>query len=107
ISGKDVLKKLVKKNVFNGCSLLIPKKVFDEVGLFNEKYKYIQDWDMWFRIALGGYYFAKVDSPLVKMRIHPNQQTLKLIKYRDEELNDSIISNVKNMLSINNKSLLI
>src|SRR5690606_38526720 len=47
--GNYMFKQLLSGKNLNGCSLLIPRKVFAEVGMFNEEFKYIQDWDMWIR----------------------------------------------------------
>jgi len=62
----------------NGCSLLIPRKVFDETGLFDEELKYIQDWKMWVYITLYKYDFINIKENLVKNRIHSQQQTIKI-----------------------------
>lgn len=35
----------------HGCSLLIPRKAFDEVGFFNESLRTTQDYDLWFRLT--------------------------------------------------------
>lgn len=35
----------------NGSTVMIHRSVFDDVGLFDESYKYGQDWEMWCRIA--------------------------------------------------------
>ncbi len=60
----------------NGCTLLIPKSAFDEVGLFNTELKHTQDYDMWFRIAKK-FRFVHVDKVLVKSRSHENQDSKK------------------------------
>ncbi len=57
-----------------GCTLLIPAKYFQEIGLFNESLKHTQDYDLWFkffRVAT-----IHVDAQiLVKCRQHPNQSS--------------------------------
>jgi glycosyltransferase involved in cell wall biosynthesis len=60
----------------NGCSLLIPKVAFDEVGLFNNQLKHTQDYDMWFRIAKK-FRFVHINKVLVKSRAHENQDSKK------------------------------
>ena len=40
-----------------GCSLLIPKQCFEQVGVFNEKLTTTQDNEMWLRIAKQGFVF--------------------------------------------------
>ncbi|MEG2379084.1 MAG: glycosyltransferase, partial [Bacilli bacterium] len=58
----------------NGCSLLIPKKIFDDIGFFNENLKSSQDYDMWYRISKK-YKFLLVDKNLVLSRQHLNQDS--------------------------------
>jgi glycosyltransferase involved in cell wall biosynthesis len=60
------------QSLVHGCSLLIPRRILFEAGLFNENLKTTQDYDMWFRI------FPKVELRysnlyLVKSRVHLNQ----------------------------------
>ena len=56
----------------NGCTTLIPKSCFNTAGLFNEKLKTTQDYEMWFKLA-GQYEFRHIVKPLVKARLHPEQ----------------------------------
>lgn len=64
----------------NGCSLLIPKSLFNQAGVFDERFRYIQDWKMWVIFCLNEVLFIKTHNVLVKMRVHENQQTLKINK---------------------------
>jgi glycosyltransferase involved in cell wall biosynthesis len=61
----------------NGCTLLIPKKAFDDCGVFDVALRYTQDYDLWFRFA-AKYRFIHVPQVLVKSRSHPGQDSLKL-----------------------------
>jgi len=70
-----MLVKIFKNYSINGCSLLIPKNAFDEIGYFNERYRYIQDVDYWVRLALNGYNFIGIGNVCVKSRIHRQQVT--------------------------------
>lgn len=70
---------------FRGCTLLIHKRHFERVGLFDENLKTTQDEDMWFRI------FEEVDAvfvpiPLVTMRIHPEQGSRTILEYYEERV---------------------
>jgi len=53
-------------------SLLLKKEVFEDVGLFDEKLKSFQDYDMWVRIAQY-YTFDYLKEPLVKYNCHSIQ----------------------------------
>ncbi len=61
---------------FNGCGMLIPKKIIDRAGYFITDYKHQLDREYWMRIAIQGYSFYSVDKPLVKSRVHNAQITV-------------------------------
>ena len=48
---------LFDERFIHGCTTLVPKKAFKEVGLFNEKLKNAQDYEMWFRLMKKKIYF--------------------------------------------------
>lgn len=58
---------------FHGCSCLVNKKVFEEIGAFDEKLRLINDWDLWYRIYSSGYKLHYIPEPLVRGRIHAKQ----------------------------------
>lgn len=60
----------------NGLGYLIPRHVFDEVGLFDESMRYLQDLDMWLRILMYEKYTTVCQKDLsVITRVHKGQQT--------------------------------
>ena len=65
----------VTKFGVNGCTLLIPKKVFEQVGGFDERLRYCQDTFMWWKIFLQGYSMVMCDHVGVYSRIHEKQLT--------------------------------
>lgn len=75
-SRKQVDKPLfgVFHGLINGCCMLIHRSHFDRVGLFDEKLRTTQDYDMWFRMLQGqkAYYHNDV---IVKSRCHPEQES--------------------------------
>lgn len=84
----------VTKYGINGCSFLIPKKAFDEIGFFNEELRYCQDTFMWWNIFLSGYSLIFIDYIGVSYRVHPFQltQTNKaLFKSDSKKISDVII----------------
>ena len=68
---------LTVKNSLHGCTLLVPKSAFDECGLFNEKLRTTQDYDLWFRMAKN-YHFIHIPKLLVKARHHAEQGSVKM-----------------------------
>jgi hypothetical protein len=63
---------LIVSDPVNGCTALIHKDCFNQVGLFNEDLLTTQDYDMWFRLAQY-YEFAHIPRVLLKSRLHPEQ----------------------------------
>lgn len=73
-----------RKFTIRTSTVLIHKKCFETAGLFNEKYFYSQDWDMWLRLAAyyRGYCLKK---PLCEYRLHgSNRSSLSIKTYHPE-----------------------
>ncbi len=73
-------------NLLHGCTLLIPKAAFDECGLFDEKLRTTQDYDLWFRMA-GRFRFVHLPEVLVKGRVHAAQGSHALKHTAHAEIN--------------------
>ncbi|MEI0525695.1 glycosyltransferase [Brachyspira murdochii] len=58
-----------------GCTLLIPKEVFSNVGFFNENLLCVQDYDFWFRMFKHGYKVKYIPKVLLQYRIHKKQDS--------------------------------
>lgn len=71
--------RLITKNPYHGCSMLVPAVAFRELGLFDTSIPLTSDVDLWFRFA-GKYPFIHVPEVLVKGRVHSGQVSVK--KYR-------------------------
>ena len=64
----------VLKGLANGCSIMISKKCFDSIGMFDETLQTSNDYDMWFRL----FRISKIQfipKVLIKYRLHKNQGT--------------------------------
>ena len=88
-NGVDVIAKMLKKKMLNGCCMLIPRKAFERCGYFDETLRYNQDALMWYRIFSNGYQLITDNKQNVMYRLHRNQ-TSKL--RRDLYLHDTIQS---------------
>lgn len=80
----------------HGCSLLIPKKIFDTCGLFDPKRRTTQDYDLWFRI-LARFRFIRIDSLLIKSRIHAGQGTLSMTGLHLRESEELYVEHLKRL----------
>lgn len=60
----------------NACAMLIPKTIFDEVGLFDETLRTTQDYDMHLRMIESGVNYKIIHKSLFYSRAHANQGSL-------------------------------
>jgi glycosyltransferase involved in cell wall biosynthesis len=74
----------VFQGCLNGCTLMLPRSIFEKIGYFNESLHYTQDYDFWNRLALGGIRFIFINDFLVKSRVHKNQNSLTAPKNQEE-----------------------
>ena len=84
---KNVLKNILTHDYMgSGSGMIYKKTVFDDIGLFDEKLKTGQDWEMRIKLARK-YDFDFVDEPLFKYYIHSeNISGLSDIKIRERDL---------------------
>lgn len=85
----------VLKGTVNGCTILIPKICFEDVGYFKEELKTTNDYEMWIRLFTK-YTSYFIEERLIKYRIHSNQDTNKNPAYVTEsnELWKNIINSL-------------
>lgn len=50
VSFAEIKKVLIKKNPFIHTSVMLRKEIIDKAGKYNENFKVIQDYELWFRI---------------------------------------------------------
>lgn len=76
ISGQKALTHILDKGVFNGCALLIPKRIFTDFNLkFDENLRYSQDAFLWYLMFLSGASLIYIEEYGVKSRVHAGQLT--------------------------------
>ena len=70
----DVWAQMVEYNLVRcGSTPLVRRRCFQEVGAFDESFRFSEDWEMWIRIT-SRYQFAVVKEPLVAYRQHENNK---------------------------------
>jgi len=60
----DLHKELLERNFITPQAVIIKKECFDKAGLFEEKLRSYQDWEMWIRVSRK-YKFKCINEPLV------------------------------------------
>lgn len=66
--------------IFHGCSCLVHRDAFVDVGCFDEKLRLLNDVDLWYRLYAAGYTAHFIPETLVKGRVH-GAQVSKSIGY--------------------------
>ncbi|MCA9408093.1 MAG: glycosyltransferase [Candidatus Omnitrophica bacterium] len=79
-----IANRLIMGNFICNSTVIIRKKCFDEVGVFDETFFTPADWDMWIRLA-EKFKVGYLDIPLSKYRVTDNYIFSKLELSREEE----------------------
>lgn len=87
---------LLFKRCFNGCSLLIPKSVFNSFK-FDERLSFLLDWSAWLELSIQGNSFYFCRKKLVFNRVHSNQISQKQKDKHQKELR-LVINSLSNKL---------
>jgi len=75
----------------HGCSILIPKACFEEVGYFDESLRTTQDYNLWFRFLHHGYTFRHIPESLICSRWHSEQGTHSMSELHVREVEELYI----------------
>lgn len=75
-TAEQALANMFEGHGIGGCSLMIPKVLFDQNGFFRNDVVYMQDYDMWYRLFLGGAPIVCCDTVGVLSRVHAMQTTV-------------------------------
>lgn len=106
VLAKPSIKDLFNGNQFNHGSVMFKKEVIDELGGYNELFKYAQDYELWLRIAKH-YNIRNVTQILYKLRSHDENIGFKnrgksalyflfAQKITRNDLDDDILKTLKN-----------
>lgn len=76
ITNKEIKKNILFHNPFIHPSVMIRKEIVNNIGLYNEKIKYAQDYEYWLRMIKKNK-VANLDDFLIKYRIAKKSMTRK------------------------------
>ena len=85
----DIARNIFLRSNVGTPTVMVPKAVFDRIGLFEENIRQAEDDNMWIRIA-SQYEVELIDEPLVRVRNHPGRMTLN-----KAELLESVQMNIR------------
>jgi GT2 family glycosyltransferase len=66
---------LFRNTVFMPGSVLMRRSTFLAAGGFDPHFKFVEDWDLWFRLFHAGVSFAACLEPLLQQRMHASNQS--------------------------------
>ena len=80
---QKALRSLFARQYINGSTVMAGRECFERVGPFDEKLRYTQDMEMWFRL-LQYFEFGRVPHPLSGWRVHPGQGSRESLPHQKE-----------------------
>lgn len=83
-NGRDMLMYIFSGYHVHGCAVTFNKNILAQVGMFDEDLKFIQDIDMWIRMALYGCSFVVSDEVAILSRLHSSQGSKKYNEFKLE-----------------------
>jgi len=95
---KDFTENLLLKDIYNFCTLLVPKKLYHN-NYFNEKLRHVQDYDMFLKLSKKANFFF-LDRHLLISRVHPHQDSVIKENRWINEKNNFYINHIQFYLKI-------
>lgn len=70
---------LLLKNNIVASSVMVRRKVLDEVGVFDERFRACENWDLWIRVSRVSQ-IEYIDKALTYYRVHPGNMSRNVAK---------------------------
>ena len=80
-NARDMLMYIFAGYHVHGCAVTFHRGILEDVGMFDENLKFIQDIDMWIRMALYGCSFVITDEVAILSRLHSGQGSKKYFEF--------------------------
>lgn len=98
----NIMDILFKENIIDTNTVLIKKECFDKVGVFDEEFPRLQDWEMFFRvISVGGYKVKFIEEDLVNNYLLADSISAKGYKYLEARI--LFLKKYRNLILENDK----
>ena len=75
ITHQEIRKKMMLHNPILNPSVLMDRRMLEDVGVYDVPLVYAADYDLWFRAMFNGYKFGNVPEYLVTIRDYPQSVT--------------------------------
>lgn len=84
----EMLGQLLSGNFISGVSVVVRKRCYDRVGIYDERLIRAQDYDMWIRLARAGFKAGVIRQPLVRVRKHDGIRGSEEDRFETSELRE-------------------
>lgn len=86
--GSVLMRRLIRGNIFRPATVLFRASILERSGLFKERFRHVEDLDLWYRIARAGAVFRFLDDPACKawVRVHEGSLSHDLSSMRRTHL---------------------
>lgn len=68
-------REMLFQNCIVSTNSMVKKEALEIVGGFDETFKYVEDYDLWCRLAIAGFFALRVPEVLFTYNSHPNSKT--------------------------------
>jgi len=75
ITHQEMRKEMMLRNTILNPSVLMDKRMFEDIGFYDHSFVYAEDYELWFRAMFNGYKFGNVPEPLIRLRYNPQSVT--------------------------------
>lgn len=82
VTHEEVIKTLPKLNPISHPTVMFRKTALNKLSGYNEKYRILQDYNLWFRAAAAGLKFHNIPEFLVQYRMNLSYVKRKSFRYR-------------------------
>ncbi len=82
----DFYRLFLNGNPVNGCTVMMKKSLFEQIGGFREVHRFTHDYDLWVRTFMAGFPLGYLDEPLTEYRRHPAMGTVRHQKAAEREI---------------------
>lgn len=83
----EMVGQLLCGNFISGVSVVVRRKCYDRVGIYDERLIRAQDYDMWIRLARAGYKAGVIRRPMVRVRKHDGLRGSEKDRFESSHLN--------------------
>lgn len=82
----DVFEELLRQCFIPALTAVAPLELVRKLGGFDERFRIVDDWDLWLRLAIAGAGFDYVPEPLAVYRVRPGSLSSDVVQMHEENV---------------------